>query len=142
LIVYADTSFLTAVYLRDAHSREAYKRMANHPSLSITSFSRAEVANAIYRQIFLKRTSVKDAGAAWQTFEFDCRSGVLQSTDLPEAAWVGVIELARRYCPTLGIRTLDSLHVACALELKADKFWTFDERQAKLAEAVGLDVNP
>ena len=52
------------------------------------------------------------------------------------------VDLARRYGPTLGVRTLDSLHVACALELGADKFWTFDERQAKLAEAVGLDVSP
>jgi predicted nucleic acid-binding protein len=61
---------------------------------------------------------------------------------LPEDAWSVCSDLARRYGPTLGVRTLDSLHVACALELKADKFWTFDERQAKLAEAVGLDVTP
>jgi predicted nucleic acid-binding protein len=39
------------------------------------------------------------------------------------------------------VRTLDSLHVACALELKAERFWTFDERQARLAEAVGLDTS-
>jgi|ERR1700722_2967228 len=129
-----------AVYLQDAHSREAYNRMATHPSLPITPFGRAEVANAIYRQIFLKRITELYASAAWQNFEFDCRSGVLQSTELPEATWVEVIELARRYCPTLGVRTLDSLHVACALELKAERFWTFDERQAKLAEAVGLDT--
>jgi hypothetical protein len=31
--------------------------------------------------------------------------------------------------------------VACALELRAERFWTFDERQAKLAEAVGLDAS-
>jgi len=36
------------------------------------------------------------------------------------------------------VRTLDSLHVACALELKAERFWTFDERQAKLARVEGL----
>jgi predicted nucleic acid-binding protein len=36
------------------------------------------------------------------------------------------------------VRTLDSLHVACALQLKAEQFWTFDERQAKLAKAEGL----
>jgi predicted nucleic acid-binding protein len=142
LIVYTDTSFLMAVYLQDAHSPKAFNRMATHPSLPVTPFGRAEVANAIYRQIFLNRVSMEDASAAWQHFEFDCRSGVLQSTELPEAAWVGVIELARRYCPTLGVRTLDSLHVACALELRAERFWTFDERQAKLAEAVGLNVNP
>ena len=56
--------------------------------------------------------------------------------------WETCIDLSKKYGPTLGVRTLDSLHVACALELKADKFWTFDERQAKLAEAVGLDTNP
>jgi len=141
LIVYADSSFLIAVYLQDENSREAYNRMATHPAVPITPFGRAEVANGIYRQIFLKRTSAVNANAAWQNFELDCRSGLLQSTELPEATWIEVIELARRYCPTLGVRTLDSLHVACALTLKADKFWTFDERQAKLAEAVGLDVN-
>jgi predicted nucleic acid-binding protein len=32
------------------------------------------------------------------------------------------------------------LHVACALEMNVQKFWTFDDRQAKLAEAVGLDT--
>jgi hypothetical protein len=28
--------------------------------------------------------------------------------------------------------------VACALELKATAFWTFDDRQKKLAKAAGL----
>jgi len=57
---------------------------------------------------------------------------------MPEDAFDVCAELARRYGPKLGVRTLDSLHVACALELKADRFWTFDERQAKLAKAEGL----
>ncbi|MGA2339149.1 MAG: type II toxin-antitoxin system VapC family toxin [Terracidiphilus sp.] len=140
--IYADTSFLIAVYLQDAHSREAYNLMAQHPSLPITPFGRAEVANAIYRQVFLQRISAMNSRTAWENFELDCRSGLLQSTGLPETTWSEVIELARRYGPTLGVRTLDSLHVACALELRVDQFWTFDERQAKLAEAVGLDVTP
>jgi hypothetical protein len=32
------------------------------------------------------------------------------------------------------------LHLASALELKASSFWTFDERQARLARAVGLNT--
>jgi predicted nucleic acid-binding protein len=47
-------------------------------------------------------------------------------------------DLARRYAPNLGMRVLDTLHVASALELKAERFWTFDERQAKLAKAQGM----
>jgi predicted nucleic acid-binding protein len=142
LIVYADTSFITAVYLRDMHSQEAYRRMATSPNLRISPLNRAELANALYRQLFLKRVSEIDARRAWANFELDCRSGVLQTVAFPDACWNVVVDLARRFGPTLGVRTLDSLHVACALELTADKFWTFDERQAKLAEAVGLDVTP
>lgn len=33
-----------------------------------------------------------------------------------------------------------SLHVASALELGAERFWTFDERQERLAQAAGLDT--
>ena len=142
MIVYADTSFLVAAYLRDTHSHEAYKRMALGPHLPISPFSRAEFANAIYRQIFLKRVSEVDTRRAWRNFESDCSSGLLQIVAFPETAWNVIVDLVGRYVPTLGIRTLDSLHIACALELRADKFWTFDERQAKLAEAVGLDTNP
>jgi len=61
-------------------------------------------------------------------------------TAMPDSAFERCAELARRHGPKLGVRTLDSLHVACALELKAERFWTFDERQAKLAKAEGLKV--
>jgi predicted nucleic acid-binding protein len=51
------------------------------------------------------------------------------------------LQLARQHGPNLGLRTLDSLDVACALELKADRFWTFDERQAKLVKGEGLKTS-
>jgi len=57
---------------------------------------------------------------------------------MPENAFTVCVTLALKHGATLGMRTLDSLHVACALELKADRFWTYDERQAKLAKALGL----
>jgi len=60
---------------------------------------------------------------------------------MPEDAFERCADLARRYGPKFGMRTLDTLHVACALELEAERFWTFDERQAKLAKAVGLKTS-
>jgi predicted nucleic acid-binding protein len=60
---------------------------------------------------------------------------------LPENAFELCSDLARRHGPKLGMRTLDTLHVACALELKAERFWTFDERQAKLAKAQGMKIS-
>ena len=43
----------------------------------------------------------------------------------------------------LGCRTLDILHVACAIEIAATRFMTFDQRQQKLATLAGLRIaNP
>jgi predicted nucleic acid-binding protein len=102
--------------------------------------NRAEVANAIHRYVFRKAISAAEALAAWNHFERDCAQGIWIPIRVPDNTWERSIDLARRYGPTLGVRTLDSLHVACALELKADRFWTFDERQARLAEARGLNT--
>jgi predicted nucleic acid-binding protein len=114
--------------------------MALSPTVLITPFVRAEFCAAIYQQIFHRRTLSSQVDQVWRDFEKDCDDGSLSRIDFPLLALKRCADLARRYTPTLGVRTLDSLHVACALELNAQKFWTFDDRQAKLAEAVGLDT--
>jgi predicted nucleic acid-binding protein len=138
---YVDSSFLVAFYVLDVHSQEAVRRMAKRPEISLTPFNRSELANAIYRQKFHGRPTASP-DMAWRAFESDLSLGVWKSVAFPDRAWETCIALARKYGPTFGVRTLDSLHVACALELKAQRFWTFDERQARLAEAVGLNTNP
>jgi predicted nucleic acid-binding protein len=140
LIVYVDSSFLVAAYVRDAHSAEVLRRLSAKPRISITPFNRSELANAIYRQAFHGRLAPADTQLAWNSFEFDFRAGVWEYRDFPSQTWETCAGLVKRYGPTFGVRTLDSLHVACALELKAQKFWTFDDRQVRLAEAVGLDT--
>lgn len=140
--VYADSSFFVSTCILDAHTPETSLRLKKHPLIWITSLHRAEVANAIHRYVFRGAISASEALAAWKHFDEDCVNGFWIQVDLPIRLWESSIDLARRYGPTIGVRTLDSLHVACALELKAQRFWTFDERQAKLAEAVGLDTSP
>jgi len=142
-MVYADSSFLVSCYVDDAHSVEADRRMAlvAQPIL-VTPLNQAEVAHAIHQFIFRGKLPHAEAQRAWLAFRRDCEADVFHEDDLPQTAWDLSIRLAQLYGPTLGIRTLDSLHVACALELKAQRFWTFDDRQASLAEAVGLNTNP
>ena len=114
--------------------------MSRRPVVWVTPLNRAEIANAIHRYIFRGAISAAEARAAWAQFESDRANRIWADIHLPRSIWDTSIELARRYGPTLGVRTLDSLHVACALELKAERFWTFDERQVRLALAVGLDT--
>lgn len=141
MTVYADSSFVAPIYVIDVHAAEARRRMGSRPDVWLTPFNRAELANALYQQVFRARISAVEARLAWNNFEQDCAKGIWVSVSLPERIWDACIRLAERHGPTLGVRTLDSLHVACALELKAERFWTFDERQARLAEAVGLNTS-
>ena len=138
MTIYADSSFIVPLYVLDVHSHAAHRRMLPKPIIPITPVNRAELAHSLSRQAFRARIDAATSAAAWNAFEQDLLQGLWVAIDLPEKAWETSIDLARRYGPTLGVRTLDSLHVACALELKARNFWTFDERQARLAEAVGL----
>jgi len=142
LNAYVDSSFLVSSYIADAHSAAVDQRHALRFRILISPFNRAEFANAVHQQAFLKRLTLVEAQRVSAEFERDCNSGLWAVVEFPHAAWETCADLARRYTPTLGVRTLDSLHVACALELNAHKFWTFDDRQARLAEAVGLDTTP
>jgi predicted nucleic acid-binding protein len=140
LIVYADSSFLVSLYVLDSHSPDALQRLGSSPRLLVTPFHRAELANAFYQCVFRSTLSEFEAARAWRRFEGDLQGGIFETARFPDSAWDLSITLAHRYCASLGVRTLDTVHVAAALELGADRFWTFDERQARLAEAAGLDT--
>jgi predicted nucleic acid-binding protein len=138
LTVYVDTSFLVSIYVRSPHSAAADAMMLLRPEIYITPLTLAEWNHAIAAQVFRGQMSASDAQQVELSFKTDRDFGLWFATALPEHAFEVCADLGRRHGPQLGIRTLDSLHVACALELKAERFWTFDERQAKLAKAQGL----
>jgi predicted nucleic acid-binding protein len=140
LSVYADSSFLVSIYVTDVHTLEALRRLSKHPRLWFTPFHEAEISHAIAQQVFQGRMADARANRVYQELSRDCATGVWALTGFPEAAFTKGVALARSYVAKLGTRTLDSLHVAAALELQAQHFWTFDERQAKLAKAAGLKV--
>ena len=136
--IYADTSFVVSLYLPDRYSSEAGRRMALRPHVWLTPLQKAEWVHAIERHVFQKHLARREAQQIFLDFERDRAVGVWAEVALPDSAYDVCEELARRHAARSGNRTLDTLHVASALELKAERFWTFDERQAKLARAAGL----
>lgn len=107
----------------------------------LTPLHRAEWFHAIAQHVFRGAIAETKARELHSLFEQDMRTGPWREVDVPEHALDLCADLGRRHGPKLGIRTLDSLHIACALELKAERFWTFDDRQAKLAKAEGLKIS-
>lgn len=138
--IYADTSFFVSLYLPDRHSPEAQRRLTEQPRIWLTPLHRAEWTHAMGQHVFHGKMSAREAQRVYRDFESDRANSVWAEVELPDAAFELCIELARRHVARLGARTLDTLHVAAALELGAEHFWTFDERQAKLAETVGLKL--
>ena len=138
MTVYPDSSFLFSHYLTDHHSEEVDRRLLQHPKVLVTPLHKAELANAIFQWVFRGIISLSQAELAYADFEKDCSGGLWSVTQQPTKTFDLCIDLVRRQAALLGVRTLDTLHVAAALELKADAFWTFDQRQARLAEAEGL----
>ena len=138
MAIYVDSSFFVSIYLQDIHSAKALAFAKSHPRLWLTPLHVAECFHAFAQQAFFGKITSPMAEKLCDQLHRDRSDNLWLETTIPEQAFERCAEIARRHGPKLGVRTLDSLHVACALELKADRFWTFDERQAKLARAEGL----
>ena len=110
------------------------------PGLLFTPLHNAEWAHVLGQHVFRGQLSLSESQRMHARLEEHQRTGRWIVAPIPETAFDLCADLARKHCPKLGLRTLDTLHVACALELKANRFWTFDDRQAKLAKAEGLKI--
>ncbi len=140
--VYVDPSALARLYIHGPGSREmaAWRAKFNSP-LEVTHHGQTEITNAICRAAFLGALDSTAMGEALLDLDADFANGHLRHADiLWRAALSRSAELSREHTPRLGTRALDVLHVACAIELKIRLFLTFDERQGRLAEGVGLKL--
>jgi predicted nucleic acid-binding protein len=138
LSIYADTSFFVSLYLNDPHSWEAERRMARDPALWLTPLHVAEWTHAIEQHVFRKLLTRSEADQLHRQFQRHREGGAWVEIALPDSALELCAHLARRHGARLGVRTLDTLHVASALVLEAERFWTFDDRQRRLAHSAGL----
>ena len=139
--VYADTSFLFSLYVSDANSPLAANliQRANLP-FHITSLSELELVNAFYQRLFRRELPASKVKAAAGLFESDIADGIFERKSLSEDIFRQASSLSRRHTGRIGTRTLDVLHVACAVVFGSSEFYTFDQNQEKLARTAGLKV--
>jgi predicted nucleic acid-binding protein len=139
--IYADTSFFVSLYLTDRHTAEVERLLRSRPSLWMTPLHVAEWAHAIEQHVFRNAISRSEADRLLQRFQQHRAQNLWREAPLPDRAFEVCAELAQRHAARIGVRTLDTLHVASALGLKAERFWTFDARQVKLAQVAGLTTS-
>lgn len=138
-MTYADTSFLISLFTTDANSAaaDAYVRLAVAP-FPLTPFGRLELTNAVQLRHFRREITAAEAGEVLAAIASHLAAGALAPIATPAAMFERAQALAGKHTARLGVRSLDILHVAVALELQAESFLTFDRRQARLARAEGL----
>lgn len=141
-MLYVDTGVLTKWYLPEADSAEALAlRDRFSPPALLTRLHRLELANAWQLKIFRDELSADAVALARQNFIADIRAGLWHAPAEPLTEIHSRAEsLAENHSARLGTRSMDILHVAAAEQLNCTRFITGDQRQARLAEAIGLPL--
>lgn len=142
-MIYADTSFLVASLIPDAHSGEAMALLGKSGSpLAYGPLHCLELANAVRLKVFWRQITAEQAAAAFAhrdqllRDEAWVRRGTSLGKALERAEGLSAASTVRT-----GGRSLDLIHVALALDLGIKQFWTFDKRQRGVAEEAGLVIN-
>lgn len=141
---YADTGFVVSLYKAETTSAAAAASMGKlQAPVWLSPLGELELHNAFQLAVFRGEIDTSSALRKKQLFAEDLAKGIFVIQPVPAAAlYQKAIELAERHSATLGTRSLDLMHVAAALILKADLFLSFDERQRKAAEMEGMVVGP
>lgn len=143
MIVYADSGFLVSLYASDSNSALATSLVASsRPVFLLTPLVDVEFSNALQLLVFRKQATRTECKAIVEQFSQDRRAGAFHAAPVTSETWEKASHLAEMHSAGIGTRTLDVLHVAAAVLLKPDVFFTFDRRQAKLARAARLKVAP
>jgi hypothetical protein len=144
MTAYADTGFVVSLYKAETTSAAAAATMASlQAPVWLSQLGELELHNAFQLSVFRGEIDASAALRKNQLFAEDLAKGIFTILPVPAAThYPKAIELAARHSATLGTRSLDLMHVAAALILKADLFLSFDERQRKAAEAEGLTMEP
>jgi predicted nucleic acid-binding protein len=151
--LYCDTNLLIRLYVDLPESATVLHRLGQYrrrgeAKIPVTWLHQLETFNAFEQLVFLTRqgggmrmTPEKIAVAAAQ-FEDDIAAGYgLESTPLLAHELIKQTRaLAQRHTAKHGFRAYDVAHVATALILDCDEFWSFDAKASQLAALEGLEV--
>lgn len=138
---YADSSVLVASYANELHSTMARRALMSVTQVPYTPLHHIEVRNALRVLVGRRRLTLEESSKMLVHLEDDVAAGRLLQVPIDlYAVFSAADALSARHATRILSRSLDTLHVAVALELDCSKFVTFDARQGLLAAACGLQV--
>jgi predicted nucleic acid-binding protein len=140
---YFDTIQLIKLYTPEPESAAVQAfAIKNAQPIPFLALHHSECASALHLKAFRGECSVEQANRALADIQDDLRTGVLHALEPDwEAVWQRCTALTIAHGAAIGCRTLDTLHIASAMELGYRHVVTSDSRQSKLAERIGMTVH-
>jgi predicted nucleic acid-binding protein len=141
-MIYTDSSFSASLYALDdntARANKIYQADRRRP-LFFTAWQELELLNTlrlgIHRARRAKITPRYTVANCRKRIAEDLQNGILRraSVDWPRCVQ-RANELSENFSEKFGVVMLDVWQIACAIELGAETFWTFDRDQELLARA-------
>jgi len=141
-VIYLDTSALLKLYVREDASELVQELVTSQEDpLPIWEFQQFEFMNALQLKVFWKEISPGDADRLGDLFDQRMRRGQYYCPHIDRAELMLTFRSLARWTPETGCRTMDILHVACALQIAPQIFVSFDQRQQNLARKANLNVH-
>ena len=142
-MIYLDTSALLKLYIREADSEFVQAQVVSQDDpLPIWELQQAELINALRLKVFWDDIDANQADRLIAVFDQRMKRGQYFFPDIDRGDLMATFRTLSRDTPRTGCRTMDILHIACALQLAPERFISFDERQRLLASGAGLKVLP
>jgi uncharacterized protein len=144
-MTYCDSSFLVSLYIkRDGFHLQASRIAVGFQDvIPYTLLAELELMNGVRRNLAAKLITQFEYEIICRQILTDESDGILVRCALNQVEhYARARELSKKFTPEIAARSLNILHVAAALQLKATEFASFDEKQRLLAEKTGLKAVP
>ena len=138
---YFDSSALVPIYVPEEFSARARREIRRDRHAPFTAVHDLEVRNALRLLCGRKLITAAELRGAIAHVEEDLEARRLVATPLDFfRVFERSVSLSAEHSTEILCRTLDILHIAAALELRATRFVSADDRQLALALATGLEA--
>ena len=129
---YFDSSSFAKRFVEEDGSDRAEETCGQASQLGLSVICVPEIVSALNRRKREHSLSAKQYREAKQRLFADVRDAdIVNLTPVVIASAIGILEASP-------VRAMDALHLACALEWKAELFASSDNRQLKAARRAGL----
>lgn len=140
--LYYDSGVLVKLYVREELSDTVIQFLQQRGEIVIVnSLHELEIRNALRLKRFRNEIDGEQLAASMNMIAGDLAGMRLIRC---EFSWQAVCERAERLSAAattrIGVRTIDLLHVAAALDRSASGLVSLDRRQRAAADAAGLDI--